>query len=154
MDRFSVSVIPYAARLYTCSPTVFQQVLLPFSCLDWGADVLALTVLEEEVTLYVYDKPGTGNQETHTVLRRFMTADPRRYEVYDLHEDVPGIDHVGIIHRISGAFLAQEIPILYLNTFGHNLVLVAEEYHEAVRAVLRLDGSGKGGQEEKEEKAV
>jgi hypothetical protein len=75
-------------------------------------DVLTLTVIEGEVTLYVYDRPGeVKNQEVHTVLRRFTTADPRRYMVYDLHEDIPGIDHVGIIHHISGLFMEQEIPI-------------------------------------------
>lgn len=57
--------------------------------------------------------------------------------VYDLHEDIPGIDHVGIIHRISGMFLEKEIPILYVNTFGHNLVFVAEEHQMAASAVLR-----------------
>lgn len=140
MDRFSVSVLPHRIRLYTCSPAVFQEILLPFSCLDWSADVLTLTVLEGEVTFYVYDFPGeVKNQEAHTVLRRFTTADPRRYDVFDLHEDLPGIDHVGIIHRISGFFLQRNIPILYVNTFGHNLVLVSEEYRSVVNQVLALE---------------
>lgn len=137
MDRFSVSALPYRIRLYTCTPSVFQQILLPFSCLDWSTDILTLTVLEGEVTFYVEDRPGDlRNQEAHTVLRRFTTADPRRYDVYDLHEDVPGIDHVGIIHRISGFFLERAIPILYVNTFGHNLVFVSEEHREAAQLVL------------------
>lgn len=138
MDRFSVSVLPHRVRLYTCSPAVFQEILLPFSCLNWS-DVLTLTVLEGEVTFYLLDRPGDpSNQEVHTVLRRFATADPRRYDVFDLHEDVPGIDHVGIIHRISGIFLEMGIPILYVNTFGHNLVFVAEENGLAAYQVLGL----------------
>lgn len=139
MERFSVSILPCSVRLYTCSPHVFRQILLPFSCLDWGQDVLTLTVLEGEVTFYVYDRPDEGkNQEAHTVLRRFTTADPRRYLVYDLHEDIPGIDHVGIIHHISGLFLERNIPILYVNTFGHNLVFVSDEHRGVVSQVLGL----------------
>lgn len=139
MDRFSVSALPHRVRLYTCAPVVFQQVVLPFSCIDWSADILALTVIDGEVTFYLYDKPGNAiNQEVHTVFRRFTTADPRRYAVYDLHEDVPGIDHVGIIHHISALFLEREIPILYVNTFGHNLVFVSEEYLSITHMLLGL----------------
>jgi hypothetical protein len=50
---------------------------------------------------------------------------------------VPGIDHVGIIYQISKRFVEKHIPILYINTYGHNIVLVLEEYLPRAFEVLK-----------------
>jgi hypothetical protein len=63
--------------------------------------------------------------------------DPRVYRAIDIHEDVPGIDHVGIIYQISKRFVDKQIPILYINTYGHNIVLVLEEYLPRAFEVLK-----------------
>lgn len=98
-------------------------------------DVLAYTVLDTEVTFYLFLQPFRA--AIHDVFRAHSHTDGRIYHVMDLHEDVPGIDHVGIIQRISKRFVVHGIPILYLNTYGHNLVLVSEEHHATALEILQ-----------------
>jgi hypothetical protein len=138
MNRFSVTRLEERAKLYTCSCEVLDNVILRYTMLDFSRDVLGFTRLGEEVTFYVYGKEGDARREgLHLLLSRVCTSDPRWYVVLDIHEDLPGIDHVGIIHRIAGCFLPRAIPILYVNTYGHNLVFVAEEHSESAWEALQ-----------------
>lgn len=98
-------------------------------------DILYQTILDDEVSLFVWIRPE--NQLTHQALQRVCQHDPRMYHVIDIHEDIPGIDHVGIIYQISSEFTKKNIPILYVNTYGHNLVLVSDEYHNDAMEILR-----------------
>ena len=125
MDRFSVSMVPTCVSLYTCSRDVFTTMLI-HRYYNIQQDILSISFLENEITLYV--NVLDGNEAVHQVLRTMCTHDPRIYHVIDIHEDIPGIDHIGIIYRISKRFVEKEIPILYLNTYGHNLVLISEDH--------------------------
>ena len=98
-------------------------------------DILGYTVLENEVTFYLSLLPS--NKATHEIFRMKCICDGREYHVFDIHEDHPGIDHVGIIHYISKRFVEHSIPILYINTYGHNLILVEEEHVLRVVDILR-----------------
>jgi len=101
-------------------------------------DILGITLLQDEITFYMYVKSDDNiNTENHLLLRRITTHDPRLYHVFDIHEDIPGIDHVGIIHNISRYFLEKQIPILYVNTYGHNLILVSEDHYPVARQILQ-----------------
>jgi len=59
----------------------------------------------------------------------------------NIHEDSPGIDHIGIISTISAEFSKNNIPILYINTYSYNLVIVAAEWLEKAKATLSRIGS-------------
>jgi hypothetical protein len=137
-ERFSVTLLPLCIRLYSCSKQLFHTTVHPYEFYRIHQDVLTITLLEDEVTLYLYVKPDDPiNIENHQILRRTTTSDPRLYYVFDIHEDVPGIDHIGIIHRISKYFLQKQIPILYVNTYGHNLVFVSEDHYADARQILQ-----------------
>lgn len=138
LPQFSVTLIPSRARLYTTSKSIFYDVIHRYDFYRIHEDILTITILEDEITLYVYVKPDDPiNVENHQILRRTTTSDPRLYYVFDIHEDVPGIDHVGIIHTISHYFLEKHIPILYINTYGHNLILVSEDHYADANHILQ-----------------
>ena len=134
MDRFSVSMVPTRVQLYTCSRDVFTTMIVN-RYYNIQQDILSISFLENEITLYVNVLDGNG--AVHQVLQGICDFDPRVYHVIDIHEDIPGIDHIGIIYRISKRFVEKEIPILYLNTYGHNLVLVSEDHMTKAWDVLQ-----------------
>jgi len=136
MNRFSVTSFSDKIVLYTCARDVFERYLLRDTMYELSRSILALTFLENEVTFYLYQLDTADNVALHLRFSDACISDHRRYIGLNIHEDIPGIDHVGIIHRISGYFLKRDIPILYLNTYGHNLVLVAEEYMSVAKQIL------------------
>lgn len=135
--RFSVTILPNRVKLYKCDPDVFKNILLHFPSYDITKDVLCQMMLDNEITFYLYYKETDGhNLLVHGFFTTVCMSDQRIYHVIDIHEDVPGIDHIGIIHHLSRFFLEKEIPILYVNTYGHNLVFVAEDYMTSAMEIL------------------
>ena len=134
MDKFSVTLLPGTIRLYKCTRGQFQGIVR-HRFYDIINDILCQTMLDDEITFYfhVLEK----NAASHAVFQSICVHDPRSYRAIDIHEDVPGIDHVGIIYQISKRFVDKQIPILYINTYGHNIVLVLEEYLPRAFEVLK-----------------
>jgi ACT domain len=137
MNRFSVTFLSERARLYTINKDIYYHFLSKMD-LVLKNTILCQTVLGDEYTYYIYDRPNDiSNSLNHDFFKKMcVNEDPRSYIIINIHEDCPGIDHVGIIHHISGYFLKKQIPILYINTYGHNLVLVSEEYLSQVQDIF------------------
>jgi hypothetical protein len=135
--RFSVTILPERVRLYTCSRYDYMNMIVHFRLYDVTTDVLCQTFLGDEITFYMYiDPTSPDHMARHTIFTRSCTSDQRVYYVVDIHEDLPGIDHIGIIHYLSGEFQKQRIPILYVNTYGHNLILIGEDHMTRAKEVL------------------
>jgi len=134
MNKFSVTLLPGLIRLYTCNRVELQHIIR-HRFYDVSRDILCQTMLDDEITFYL--RVLDGNAASHAVFQSICITDPRPYRAIDIHEDVPGIDHIGIIYQISRRFVEKEIPILYINTYGHNIVLVVEEYIAKAMEVLK-----------------
>jgi len=134
MNKFSVEILEEKVKLYKCSKEEYKNILEKYKLYNID-DILCQTFLKDEVTLYhIVKKESISdrfcNEENKTnnyILSKLCISDQRIYNIINIYEDIPGIDHVGIIHNISKLFLEKNIPILYINTYGHNLILVSEE---------------------------
>ncbi len=120
--KFSFTYIPQKIRIYRLthmiySPYIMCQIQMKFP--------------DPEYTVYKYVSEDDSLFQTHSIL-----FDPREYYLINIHEDVPVIDHVGIVHYISGLFFKENIPLLYLNSYGYNLILISDEYFEKAKMIL------------------
>jgi hypothetical protein len=86
---------------------------------------------DPEITVYKY----RGNDDT-LFEQNSIVFDPREYTAINIHEDIPGIDHIGIVNYISGCFMKEGIPLLYINTYAYNLILVSEDYVDSAQKIL------------------
>ena len=120
---FSVTCLATPVRVY--------QVKFPM----YSAACLCCTSLEGEHTVYKYKDEDDAQFESMSI--RF---DPRDYYVFSVHEDCPGLDHIGIVHFLSGLFTKADIPILYVNTYASNLIFIAEEHKGAAVAWMQQAG--------------
>ncbi len=118
--RFSVTPLETPIRLY--------QLRYMF----YSPDILCSTSINGEYTIYKYVGKDDAIFESLSV-----QYDPRVYYGFSVHEDLPGISHVGIVHFLSGLFTDAEIPILYVNTYASNLIFFSEEFKEKVESVMK-----------------
>lgn len=128
-QTFSSSVYPTRVRIYRFTREQYYQHFREFIRSD---QIMAQTFLDDEVTVFKFT--GTDDDVFQGICE---TYDPREYHVINIHEDMPGIDHIGIVHQISGYFVQAMIPLLYINTFAYNLILVSDEHIERALAILR-----------------
>lgn len=136
MSKFSVTILPRNVMIYKCTFDVYRTIILPYHICSID-NMMCQTFLEDEVTIYLY----SDNKELDPVLSKFCTFDTRLYHIINIHEDIPGIDHIGIIAMISKIFSEKGIPILYINTYSYNLVLVSHEWMEIACEALKLMGN-------------
>ena len=118
--QFSITFLEKKVKLYKLSHQIH-------SC-----NIMSQTILDDEITVFKYISEDDELFENNSLI-----FDPRLYNVINIHEDIPGIDHVGIVHYISGLFLKEEIPLLYLNTFSYNLILISDDYIEQAKKILK-----------------
>ena len=59
------------------------------------------------------------------------------YKVLQFHEGCSGIDHIGIVQKLSMIFSKNGIPIVYVNSFSNNFVLIPESDVEKSKVILR-----------------
>lgn len=126
---FSSTVLKDKVRIYRFTNEQYYSHYREFITCN---QIMCQTFLDDEITLFKY--VGKDDDLFQSLSDLY---DPREYHVINLHEDMPGIDHIGIVHGISGHFVRNEIPLLYINTFSYNLILVSDEYIEKAISLLR-----------------
>lgn len=127
---FSSSFLPKKVKIYRFTRDQYYSNFRDFIKTD---NIMAQTFMNDEVTLYKFI--GEDDEQFERFAENY---DPRCYNVINIHEDVPGIDHIGIVHRITAFFVQYEIPLLYLNTYAYNLVLVSDEHIDQALQILKL----------------
>jgi hypothetical protein len=140
MNKFSIEILEEKIKLYKCSREEYKNIIEKYKLYNID-DILCHTQLKDEITLYYIINNQEENKINNHLLSKLCVSDHRIYNIINIYEDIPGIDHVGIIHNISKLFLEKNIPILYINTFGHNIILVSEENMNAAIDSLKKIGN-------------
>lgn len=120
--HLSITILPEKVKIYKLTHPIH-------SC-----NIMCQTNIrlpDPEITVYKYRGDDDVMFEKNSIV-----FDPREYTAINIHEDIPGIDHVGIVNYISGRFMEKDIPLLYINTYGYNLILVAEDYIDIAQKLL------------------
>ena len=121
---FSVTPLDTPIRLYHLRYPIYSST------------ILCSTSINGEYTIYKYI-----GEDDHVFESISIQFDPRVYYGFSVHEDCPGITHIGIVHFLSGLFKDAEIPIMYVNTYASNLIFFTEDYKEKVVSVMKTHPS-------------
>jgi hypothetical protein len=130
LQKFSVTVIPKKVRIYKLNKQSFNY---NFKLIIKSENIMCQTFIEDEITIYKY----THEQEDKSFENVSESFDIKTYNIINIHEDIPGIDHIGIVNYISGIFSKQKIPLLYINTYSYNLILIADDFIESSIKLLK-----------------
>lgn len=86
---------------------------------------LSITYSQDEISIIidknVYERIFSEEKNEN------YNVDPKTYNVIQIYEDCSGINHIGIVQKISSIFSENEIPILYINTFNNNFIIIDTE---------------------------
>ena len=85
---------------------------------------MSLTISPDEIS-YILDEKYISLFESSEII-----IDRNKYNVYQLFNiDSNEIEYIGIVNKISSIFKEREVPILYINSFNNNFILVSSEYN-------------------------
>lgn len=124
MPTFSLAFLDRKVKLYKMSHSIKST------------NIMTETLLDDEITVYKYIAEDDLLFQQHAI-----SFDTQPYNIINIYEDIPGINHIGIVHYISGLFYKNKIPLLYINTFSYNLILISDEYFEKTKEILMNNSS-------------
>lgn len=127
---FSTTLLSHKARIYKFTR---EQYYNNYRLFIKSESILCQIMLDDEITIY-----KLTDHEDNLFDRLSESSDPREYNIINIHEDIPGIDHIGIVHHISGIFYKKQIPLLYLNSYAHNLIFISDEFINQAIEVLDI----------------
>lgn len=62
-----------------------------------------------------------------------------KYKALQFYEEGSGVQHIGIVNKISSIFTTHKIPILYINTFNNNYVIIEDKDLDKVIQILKIN---------------
>jgi hypothetical protein len=114
MNKFSIEILPSKIKLYKCTRDEYKNIIDKYNLYN-DEDILCKTMIEDEITFYYHIRNDKDNRYIHYILSKICVSDTREYTVINIFEDLPGIDHVGIIYNIS-RYMAKSL--IYRNKDG------------------------------------
>jgi hypothetical protein len=89
---------------------------------------LSLTVCDNEISIFIDQSiaekfVNTNDTDSNNFVPSSIDRDYRAIRVYD---SIDGISHIGIVKKISTLMAEHNIPILYVNSYNNNYILISD----------------------------
>ena len=98
----------------------------------------SMTVNDREVSIFVDQKISNILLEYYK--DKIIGCTDNDYNAIKIYDSCDGVDHVGIVSTISTMFAELKIPILYINSFNNNYILIKNTYLEQAKKCISLCG--------------
>lgn len=94
----------------------------------------SFTKTDDEISLIV-DEKSFLNIDLHKGINKLCT----KYKIIQFYEEGSGIQHIGIVKKISSLFSKSNIPILYVNSYNNNYVLIELKDFDKSLILLKIN---------------
>jgi hypothetical protein len=103
----------------------------------------SLTICEDEISIFldqnIVNNFITKNKKEIDCDIKFYQepiAVDRDYRAIRVFDSMDGVSHIGIVSKISTLLSKSDIPILYVNSYNNNYVLVPDKHLEKAKKCL------------------
>ena len=130
MEDFGIILLDYKVKiLYIPFHINKKSMIVPLLkiWLDDTVKFITYTKTESEFSIILDEQCILTNFSVEEL--SIINIDQSTYLVLQIFEDNEnGINHVGIVSRLSKIFSDNNIPILYINSYNNNYILVSDIY--------------------------
>lgn len=128
---YSLELLPNDISLMTIQTTDNDKIitqLLKHVFFSTDPIFYSLTVGNDEISLFIDTKIAHLIKDAHPI---------DNYRLIRVFDENNGVSLIGIVSKISTIFAANEIPILYVNSFNNNYVLLKNADIDKAKECLR-----------------
>lgn len=118
-DDYSLELLPDIIHLYNVHPQFKTTVLGAILPLLWEDEFFSITQSNDEVSFVIHSKYDAKLQKLNCVYKL-----EQEYRVVKLYQVNHQIDELGIVAQFATTFKEYGIPILYINSFSNNFILI------------------------------
>lgn len=126
LDDLNLELMDTKVRCLRFSPrTTFKKTILGFILPSlYSTNFFSMTQDENEFSIIV-DEETANTLETITSCS-FVCFSKETFYVLKIYDETEKINETGIVANISNIFMQHNIPILFINSFSQNFVLIPE----------------------------
>lgn len=84
-------------------------------------EFVSLTLNNDEISLFVDDKHVPDITSVNYTIEK-------GYKVIRVYDYNDGIENIGVVSKLSSLLSSNNIPILYVNSYNNNYILVKDNY--------------------------
>jgi hypothetical protein len=126
LDNFYLELLDDTVYLYSFDISYKKSILGALLPILLDDKFFSMTQSEKEFSLFVSTKLtdviSELNSFNDTIIRINHVVD--KYSVLRIYQDTHNINEHGIVFRLSKIFYEKNIPILYVNSYSNNYVLI------------------------------
>ena len=126
LDNFYLELLNDTVYLYSFDISYKKSILGALLPILLDDKFFSMTQSEKEFSLFVSTKLtdviSELNSFNDTIIRINHVVD--EYSVLRIYQDTHNINEHGIVFRLSKIFYEKNIPILYVNSYSNNYVLI------------------------------
>ena len=134
-DGFEVVKLEYEVKIACISAELEKSILLDIFklFLDNRTSFISYTKSGDEVSIII-DRHSLDISELGHI--GAINIEPTIYKVLQIFENYSGIDHIGIVSKLSKIFFENNIPILYINSYNYNYILYPTLFDKIVDTLI------------------
>lgn len=127
IDNFSLELIPTRVNLYNTHPSNKSKIIGYLLPIFYDNEFYCISQCDQELSMIIPHK-------YHETFRNLpsMNCMEDTFIVLRIFQDTHQINEHGIVNKISKIFTDKDIPILYINSFNNNYVLIPEDKQDAL----------------------
>jgi hypothetical protein len=117
LESYNIEILEQPIKIYYFKTKNKREILGHIIPILYDDTFFNITQSNEEFSLFV-----SSNIDLSKVPE--LVSDNKEYNVIQINYSYHQIDDVGVVHEISKIFNSLNIPILYINSFNNNFILI------------------------------
>jgi hypothetical protein len=117
LENYNIEILEQPIKIYYFSPKNKKELLGHIIPILYDDTFFNICQSNEEFSLFISSNIDLSNINN-------LVADHQEYNVIQINYSYHQINDVGVVHEISKIFNSLNIPILYINSFNNNFILI------------------------------
>ncbi len=117
LTDYNIEILDQPIKIYYFNPKNKKELLGHIIPILYEDSFFNITQSNDEISLFV-----SSNINLSCVPE--LVSDNKEYNVIKINYSYHQIDDIGVVHEISKIFNSLKIPILYINSFNNNFILI------------------------------
>ncbi len=126
LENFYLELLHDTVYLYQFDLSYKKNILSALLPVLLNDSFFSMTQSEKEFSLFISSKLTDVINELDQYNRQFKCINHivDEYSVLRIYQDTHNINEHGVVHKLSKLFYEKSIPILYVNSYSNNYILI------------------------------
>ncbi len=125
IENYNFEILEDTIKIYFCNVSFKNDIMGYLIPILYNSNFFNVSQDNTELSLFVSSKVDLS-------LLSFLNCDNEEYNIIKINQNYHQINDVGVVSEISKFFSSINIPILYVNSFNNNYILIPRKHIDKI----------------------